>query len=387
MMSVFLQFLTLLVLTIFSWSSSAQTMKEVFQKYNAKVQQNNSTRSLIYQCTSGCGGIGDRLRAMTMIFYLAVASRRRFYILMHNPFPLETVFQPVELDWRHHGRKCGKSLRAIDNNNGLPFDQIGRVDDPFGNVDDVCILSNMYGSGRIVAAARAVFGESNATQGKTEGQLFGEAMRFLFEPTAALLTLMRDMERDVGLVANRNCTFCIAQWPDEPWLAVHFRVGGTQGSWKDPIRDTVQFASNISSCALQVRQCYLAGSLNATIFVASDSHTAKSTITPLVNGRSVTIAIAHTDRSKANVDGHMHAWAEFVLLTRATCIVASQSGFQNMLRGRHCRPTTPMEDIVAITIGAIAQVPLRNSTYSIALDFVDRRLLTVATLLRDTLLR
>jgi hypothetical protein len=190
MMSVFLQFLTLLVLTIFSWSSSAQT-KEVFQKYNAKVQQSNSTRSLIYQCTSGCGGIGDRLQAMTTIFYLAVASRRRFYILMHNPFPLETVFQPMELDWRRHGRQCGKFINVVDNENGLPFDQVGRVDDPFGDVDDVCILSNMNGSSRIVPAARAVFGESNATQGKTEGQLFGEAMRFLFEPTAALDTHAR----------------------------------------------------------------------------------------------------------------------------------------------------------------------------------------------------
>lgn len=302
-------------------------MNAVFQKYNAEVQQNNSTRSLVYQCSSMCGGIGDRLRAISFLFYIAVASRRRFYISMSKPFALENVFQPIELDWRYPGGKCGRTIRAIDSNNGLPLDQIGRVDDPFGTVNDVCIISNMYGSNQIVEAARAVFGESNATQGKTEGQLFGETMRFLFEPTAAILTLMRDMERDVGLVARRNCTFCIAQWPDEPWLAVHFRLGGNKGGWSDPIRDTVEFTGNISSCALQVRQCSLAGELNATIYVASDSQEAKSMITPLVNGRSVPIALAHTDRSPAHANGHMHAWAEFVLLTRATCIVASHSGF------------------------------------------------------------
>ena len=56
---------------------------------------------LVYHCDlSICGGIGDRLFAISSLLYYAIATRRVFFIVHDRPFPLEYTFVPRLIDWR-----------------------------------------------------------------------------------------------------------------------------------------------------------------------------------------------------------------------------------------------------------------------------------------------
>ena len=58
---------------------------------------------VVYHCDrdqSFCGGMGDRLFAMSSLLYYAIATRRVFFIVHDRPFPLEDTFVPRLIDWR-----------------------------------------------------------------------------------------------------------------------------------------------------------------------------------------------------------------------------------------------------------------------------------------------
>ena len=58
---------------------------------------------LVYHCDrdqSFCGGMGDRLFAMSSLLYYAIATRRVFFIVHDRPFSLEDTFVPRLIDWR-----------------------------------------------------------------------------------------------------------------------------------------------------------------------------------------------------------------------------------------------------------------------------------------------
>lgn len=313
----------LVVLCCLFVAVASLTSNETLLLFSQYAKNAVSNRSLVYHCSQYCGGIGDRLRGIVTLFYFAVASRRQFFIDMPKPIPFERVFQPAQVDWRWTGRlRCQQHLVAMDDTSTLPFGQLGGPSDPFGDASVVCVTTNARQILRVVASAPSVFGFDNAS----EGQYFGEAFRHLFQLSGEAAAQLREMERALGLHSHRNCTFCGAVWPDQPWLAVHYRVGVT-GAWDDPLRDGLEFSRHVSQCALAVRRHRLVSEPNAAIYVASDSHIAKERITRLVDGRMLPIAIAHTDRSSHTADGQFAAWVEFALLTRATCIVASESGF------------------------------------------------------------
>lgn len=57
---------------------------------------------IVYQCKNGdtkCGGAGDRLMAMTKMFYLAMCTKRILLIDATFPIPLNAVLNPAHLQW------------------------------------------------------------------------------------------------------------------------------------------------------------------------------------------------------------------------------------------------------------------------------------------------
>eukprot|EP00045_Choanoeca_perplexa_P013240 m.149190 g.149190 ORF g.149190 m.149190 type:complete len:446 (-) comp16287_c0_seq4:1639-2976(-) len=83
----------------------AATVKpdEVFQRYAVLHQLIRSgahpERTLVYLCSRGCGGTGDRNRGIITAFYLALFTKRAFFIHSTIPQPLETFFGSTYINW------------------------------------------------------------------------------------------------------------------------------------------------------------------------------------------------------------------------------------------------------------------------------------------------
>eukprot|EP00045_Choanoeca_perplexa_P010411 m.105059 g.105059 ORF g.105059 m.105059 type:complete len:437 (+) comp15270_c0_seq2:215-1525(+) len=98
---------------------------ELFQRYgilHALIRsKQRAERALIYECTSMCGGTGDRLRGIITTFYLAMLTNRAFYLHATIPQPLESFFESQYIDWKRPTGwpRATSSLNYIDHSSTL----------------------------------------------------------------------------------------------------------------------------------------------------------------------------------------------------------------------------------------------------------------------------
>lgn len=280
-------------------------------------------RQLVFWCTYWCGGIGDRVAGMTTVFYMALILNRKYSIWMPGPVPINTIFEPNKYNWTNSREpSCDNRVNAIDRIELLRLTEVNAKSDTFQNFISVCISVNQIGISPLVHANPGIFGAE--PNGFNVAPYFGEAFRYLFRPTARLAESIENL-RNRAHLPPLSCFACPSSSP--PWYAIHFRTGnGT--SWVDPTRDHLSSVANIVDCFKRSALALGWEVKKDIVYVASDNHFAKKNLVRAVkNATLVDLPIAHTDRSDGNVDGHYEAWTEFALLTHATCLVTSRSGY------------------------------------------------------------
>eukprot|EP00922_Rhytidocystis_sp_ex-Travisia-forbesii_P001223 GHVS01001716.1.p1 GENE.GHVS01001716.1~~GHVS01001716.1.p1 ORF type:complete len:547 (+),score=63.83 GHVS01001716.1:89-1729(+) len=118
-------------------------------------------KAIVWECTKYCGGLGDRIRGMVMMMYIAAMTGRGFFIMQTNPVPWEQALLPRDFLWhtmtipptvcdwkkRHNGGDaCLERLEELH-----VRDDEGRSVSPFekrfGNVD--AVRANKTMSGRV----------------------------------------------------------------------------------------------------------------------------------------------------------------------------------------------------------------------------------------------
>jgi hypothetical protein len=287
------------------------------------LEQKSERKELVFWCTYWCGGIGDRIAGLTTVFYMALVLRRKFSIWMPKPVQMNTLFEPNKYNWKNlQEPHCDYRLNAVDRRALLRLNDINGTLDIFATKTTVCISVNHMGISTLVQTNPDLFG----TQPPSfhYAPYFGEAFRFLFLPSARLNVAVEQLRSNAQLPPF-SCFACPSTSP--PWYAIHFRTGnGT--NWVDPIRDKMSATMNIVDCFKKSKSALNWPTAKHTVYVASDNHFAKKNLAYAIdNATFAQLPIAHTDRSNANMNGHYEAWAEFVLLMHATCLVTSRSGF------------------------------------------------------------
>ena len=89
--------------------SRCYTNPVVFTNYakfhQQRLEQAQEGRFLIYDCTSSCGGYGNRIFGITMSLLFAILSNRVLLIEMTYPFDINRLLHPNAIKWNYTGYK------------------------------------------------------------------------------------------------------------------------------------------------------------------------------------------------------------------------------------------------------------------------------------------
>ena len=82
------------------WERHERAIAKLRETQSSKIIDAN--KYLVYECKSSqrlCGGLGDRLKGMVMLFYVAMVTGRILLIDAVEPFPLQQTVQPNHIFW------------------------------------------------------------------------------------------------------------------------------------------------------------------------------------------------------------------------------------------------------------------------------------------------
>lgn len=309
-----------------SWSSSSSPPNNVdfpsflqdYSAWHADQLRNNpaNARYLVFNCHGGCGGIGDRFRAILPLLYASIATKRVFLIDYTIPTPLTDVLLPNKIDW--------SSLSSIPNYSNLKVSKV--IDQKYsdGWYHHMDTVANGAGPQYLKVAANGhpiypyVEGFQNITGYSMIPTVFHRyAWEFLFTPTEQLVSRVAQLQLSAGVYGKH-------------YAALHMRMGSVKGDiqWKDPVRHQLDQVNTFYNLSKTIQ---LPGE---TVIVLSDSEVAKKTITQLdASFVYLNTSILHVDRPSVNapsfskVSGHIDTFAEILVLAGSRCFVGCKSRF------------------------------------------------------------
>ena len=317
--------------------------------------------SLVYVCDKNCGGVGDRMSGIISAFYLAVALDRAFFIDYKSPFPLTETLIPKTVRWDYKvNRKCtaASGFRSKENeifmvDSENPEKVLRRIEQLHeSGTSTIRLHINRYYVGVLLWKAPSSSKHSERTRAAFESKMLRKLDvycrdRNAIENTAGYtfsfaFTHLFDFASEVKDRASQM-TQELALGADAEFIAVHIRLGGRQKQsnrvvgWVDPKRHEMEDAASFFDCADAKRRHTGTISRSSPIVLFSDNEEVKRA--PIVAARSVRVVesthISHTDRSwsfskKSMRRGNIDTFAELYLMSRASCIVGSNSTYSGL---------------------------------------------------------
>jgi hypothetical protein len=331
---------------------------------NKLLSGRSDVRTIIYECHEAlCGGLGDRLTGIASLFFVAVVTRRALIIDHTKPLPLRESLVPLsDIDWDiahdlRHLQDRSAHLSLVDKYDKVSADKL--FDTASSDVPVLRVSINRYFVGKLIWDKFSQGPYIGSMRRKSDSlcpllslsstsDTFALAYNILFQPSEAVKKRLSEMRH--GLKLYRE---------GEHFVAVHARIGGdsvtqTHGfGWTDPIRDRLGDHDRFIDCAQKkanvVRLEHKTITNVTPVVIFSDNESFKRLrVDNFSNVRSLNDTLLfHIDKSDGNDDfnhrGMTDTFAEFVLLTRASCIVASYSSFSgsasgisNVLTGKRC---------------------------------------------------
>eukprot|EP00184_Porphyridium_aerugineum_P006633 CAMPEP_0184698602 /NCGR_PEP_ID=MMETSP0313-20130426/5165_1 /TAXON_ID=2792 /ORGANISM="Porphyridium aerugineum, Strain SAG 1380-2" /LENGTH=511 /DNA_ID=CAMNT_0027157565 /DNA_START=138 /DNA_END=1673 /DNA_ORIENTATION=+ len=286
------------------------------------------TKYLIFTCDAGggCGGLGDRLRSMLLVFYYAILSNQVFAIKWDHPSPFRELFEPDSLDWMTPLEQCppGKIINWHLNATEVLEYMAGPDRCKFAKSQVAFLYDELWELGLDKALG--------LSSSQSNYPLSTWGLRILLKPTMELENEYSNMLAELGMTRG------------QPYVAVHVRLGNYGVTYKDPLRHRPSELSDFAACAASMQRYLLSRPFagapgripkEVPIFIASDANMAKENLSAALSSVKYFPEEAfHIDRSlthpdvKKNLSYHSRrTMAEFLFVARSSCIVASLSGF------------------------------------------------------------
>lgn len=227
--------------------------------------------ALVWTCGDSCEGIGDRVRGIVSLFYIAL--KRKFAI--SSPDVAE-IFSPNAYRWNETQTPCTATLVELDYGNSTHLLQNFASPTAFAN-QTVCVRTTQSFNTIFIQKFPLTFGNVSATD---RTAYFGAAFRFLFRPRTTTISTYNSILHSAGLPPVKE--FGV----QDAWNAVHYRVGLGWDGVRDSVENTTTFASTFERIAVERRW-------TARIYVASDNAVAKAKLVHLIhNATSAQIDIS-----------------------------------------------------------------------------------------------
>ncbi|CAF1338308.1 unnamed protein product [Rotaria sordida] len=323
-------------------------LSRLYKKYNLLLNltafktNHLSNKTIIYSCTSFCGGWGDRLRGIISAYILALLTDRHFMIDMNYPCDILKVVEPNFVNWtyvKHNKSKNRTRLyintmpswqKAYRNNisNMIKSNDFVKV---WSSYDDIFIsansdymtpaLHNIY----MLNKTQQLLGQMPISQATT--QIF---VAFLFELLFKPSIAVRNRVDSILINSRHRHLICL-----------HIRIGKNP---TNPLDVAFTARENTTKSMIDFVDNYLLNKSSSLIFVTSDSSQAVSDILRHYPNSSMSIVgpILHIDRfdrrSPTICDGFVKVIADFYLLGECQTLLLSTSGFSSWANLRRENP-------------------------------------------------
>eukprot|EP00195_Chlamydomonas_chlamydogama_P014630 CAMPEP_0202897766 /NCGR_PEP_ID=MMETSP1392-20130828/6450_1 /ASSEMBLY_ACC=CAM_ASM_000868 /TAXON_ID=225041 /ORGANISM="Chlamydomonas chlamydogama, Strain SAG 11-48b" /LENGTH=307 /DNA_ID=CAMNT_0049583505 /DNA_START=282 /DNA_END=1202 /DNA_ORIENTATION=+ len=299
-----------------SWPSCPEWITNYAKFHRQSLQKPVAEqRFMLFYCNksaSHCPGLGDRLRGMEEVFKLAQYTNRTVLFQWTFPEPLEVVFSPAgNIDWRvmpQYGQQVMKNVSLRWNTlEPVPKEiSSNALTNTLGKVPTIVVTTNVYDP----------MGEK--LPGEPLGHFISNQrsciLHELFKPSELLRTHVLDMRKKLfGSTAVK-------------YVAVHLRLGGLTGEmWAIDRFDHFQGLMAAMSCA---RDLAAAHNVTSPVLLLTDNVVLRQHVHEGMFKNFITTPYHASHAGKSGPqDTMLTSFTDLLLLSQATCLVGSPSGF------------------------------------------------------------
>ena len=303
------------------------TLQEIFTR-------KDSQRFLIYECTTQCSGLGDRLVGLISAALLAVLTDRALLIHMPAPFPWSEVFVPNMIDWRMPQERGvpdflqGLTTETLDVfckfENGETRDLFAQHDLTGEWMKDVQVIKYignerfyhlMLENPKLIQKLKAL-----GMDRMDKFNLFACFFSFLFKPSPSLQLEMDRVYNEYFLwkengTTGRNVMICL-----------HLRTGV---GLKEKIRMSPEQVAYYWKCAESIELSLKEQRQRVKWYLATDDDRLKKEVTDLLKGKVVALQseAKHISTNSLDKKDFLSIMTDWALLTMCDHYVISRSGF------------------------------------------------------------
>ncbi|GLI67538.1 hypothetical protein VaNZ11_011727 [Volvox africanus] len=321
----------------------------------------NGSRYLVYHCGYGaingdrntCAGTGDRVRGMLYMLRVAAVHQMVFLAKWSNPTNLTVFLEPNEIDWRPDGlpedviSKIGKDYNTFEDKDFLSLAEKGHNLDkwnetrihtttawPASIVDHRIWGTQLWPDSGFLTLLGPLGGVPHDKEQRwiMEFNWYIDISscwwHFAFKPTAAVVQKAQN-SIEVAYALQPNTTPPV-------FTAWHWRTGGQHGEMgiireesKEFFRSRMQQMMASINCA---RAMALYHAVSAPLLVVTDLNPFRKWIRSGAMGSAVTTlpsVAQHVNQGDGHLDAYIDVLADALVLSRAKCLLISQSGFSN----------------------------------------------------------
>jgi len=303
--------------------------------HQSALKSPNNTKFLSYYCDGkGCGGVGNRIRGIVSLFYLAMLTNRTFLIHWGGPGKLEDYLEPNQVAWSLPLNSVGNFRKTYWGVYGPPSGyDMSRIEpeEEFINwtthADFDGTLSHLDAIGTIWSFSQNLW--TNPFLGERARQLgipdsprkmLGCAFHFLFKQTGSMKTVLNKARASLAR--------------QSPLLGIHIRTSDHHFGVSNPHSYRSRNTSSFFVCAIR-QSTFIRDYINPKLtklkwFLAADDQAVKNMAIKKYRHKIVTLGIKprhlEYDRTKDTVlrdvltDAFLLAESNFLILTSTSSL-------------------------------------------------------------------
>ena len=297
-----------------------------------------SDKTIIYQCQSVCGGLGDRIRGLIMCYFLSILLNRQLVVDMEQPCRFTNYFQPNKYQWKsasgYNFKGSRRHIVCIDYNDQLANElKTTAFIDSWSKYDNIKISINIDFIQEIFSNVHlqshpiiAMFLKEMSVGEANYQTLFSLFYEILLRPTQPIVQIIDNF------LLNRSI---------EHLICTHLRIGRNPSNPRD---HQFEYRDQITPTILDflTKTKLLERNPRASLFVSSDSSSAIDEILQHFPHQSFSIPgpILQIDLP-TNVDcdaGFTKVVADFYMLSECRTVILTNSGFSAYANRRRFDP-------------------------------------------------
>ena len=292
-----------------------------------------------FQCTSICGGLGDRIRGLIMAYFFAILSNRRLVVDMRWPCSFTDYFQGNLYPWISSSDLSINGswlyIRAIDHNTVLMNElKATSFVEKWSRYDNIELSTNMDFLSTIFSNPRVrsnpvieMFLRIMSPEQANIQTLFPLFYNILFRPTDRIT---RDLDQILAGKSTDNL------------LCTHLRIGRNPSNPRD---SAFQYSVNMTREVIHFisKNRFLEKDPSRLLFVSSDSIDVTKEVTNYFVNRSFSVPgpVLQIDLPANGVncnDGFVKVVLDFYLLGECETVILGNSGFSAFANRRRKDP-------------------------------------------------